>query len=163
MTPRRVLCVPLDPVHDVGIKIIRNALAVRGYTTDLLSPDLPMEEVVRRAAAGGYDEILVSRTLGYGVAELLGRFVDLLDASGVREHSRVILGGKAITSELAAELGFDRGFDEHARVEDIIAFLEGRDPDAGTKGPQKKKPSLTAGYSYKVHDARIAASLSRRR
>ncbi len=159
MTPRRVLCVPLDPVHDVGIKIIRNALAVRGYTTDLLSPDLPMEEVVRRAAAGGYDEILVSRTLGYGVAELLGRFVDLLDASGVREHSRVILGGKAITSELAAELGFDRGFDEHARVEDIIAFLEGRDPDAGTKGPQKKKPSLTAGYSYKVHDARIAASL----
>ena len=35
------------------------------------------------------------------------RFVDLLDAAGVRSHARITLGGKAITSELAAELGFD--------------------------------------------------------
>ncbi len=127
MNKKRILCVPLDPVHDVGIKIIRNALATRGFDTELLSPDLPMEEIVRRAATGTYDDILVSRTLGYGVAELLGRFVDLLDAAGVRERSRVILGGKAITSELAAELGFDRGFDEHSRIEDIVAFIEGKD------------------------------------
>ena len=82
MKKKRILCVPLDPVHDVGIKIIRNALAQRGFDTELLSPDLPLEDVVRIAAQGSYDEILVSRTLGYGVAELLGRFVDLLDAAG---------------------------------------------------------------------------------
>ena len=79
MTPRTILCVPLDPVHDAGIKIIRNALARRGHKTVLLSPDLSMDAVVRRAAAEQFDDILVSRTLGYGVAELLGRFVDLLD------------------------------------------------------------------------------------
>jgi methylmalonyl-CoA mutase cobalamin-binding subunit len=66
MKKKRVLCVPLDPVHDVGIKIIRNALASHGFDTELLSPDLPLEEIVQRAASGSYDEILVSRTLGYG-------------------------------------------------------------------------------------------------
>jgi methylmalonyl-CoA mutase cobalamin-binding subunit len=159
MKMRKILCVPLDPVHDVGIKIIRNALATRGFDTELLSPDLPMEEIVRRAAAGAYDEILVSRTLGYGVAELLGRFVDLLDAAGVRERSRVILGGKAVTSELAAELGFDRGFDEHSRIEDIIAFIEGKSAVADTATVEKRKPDITAGYSYRVHDPRIESAL----
>jgi methylmalonyl-CoA mutase cobalamin-binding subunit len=159
MSKKRILCVPLDPVHDVGIKIIRNALAQRGFATELLSPDLPMEEVVRLAAAGGYDEVLVSRTLGYGVAELLGRFVDLLDASGVRKRSRVTLGGKAITAELAAELGFDRGFDEHARIEEIVAYIEGG--DTGTAGAVvgKKKHDITHGYSYVIRDARIAEAL----
>ncbi len=152
MTPHNILCVPLDPVHDVGIKIIRNALARRGHTTVLLSPDLSMEAVVRRAASEHFDDILVSRTLGYGVAELLGRFVDLLDAAGVRSGSRVILGGKAITPELAAELGFDRGFDEHAAIEDIVAYVEGRRSEAGTRERVRVKPDITAGYTYEVHD-----------
>jgi methylmalonyl-CoA mutase cobalamin-binding subunit len=152
MTPRKILCVPLDPVHDVGIKIIRNALARRGHNTVLLSPDLSMDAVVRRAAAEQFDDVLVSRTLGYGVAELLGRFVDLLDAAGVRGHSRVILGGKAITPELAAELGFDRGFDEHAAIEDIVAFIEGRQREDGAATRTRTKPDITAGYSYTVHD-----------
>jgi methylmalonyl-CoA mutase cobalamin-binding subunit len=159
MKKKRVLCVPLDPVHDVGIKIIRNALASRGFETELLSPDLPLEEVVQRAASGSFDEILVSRTLGYGVAELLGRFVDLLDAAGVRAHARVTLGGKAITSELAAELGFDRGFDEHTRIEDVVAFLEGTTTAIQSDVMQKKKPDITEGYTYRVHDARIAGAL----
>ncbi|MBK7256478.1 MAG: cobalamin-dependent protein [Ignavibacteriae bacterium] len=159
MKKKRILCVPLDPVHDVGIKIIRNALAQRGFDTELLSPDLPLEDVVRIAAQGSYDEILVSRTLGYGVAELLGRFVDLLDAAGVRSRARVTLGGKAITAELAAELGFDRGFDEHSRIEDVVAYLEGKPAESGATAAAKPKPDITAGYSYKVHDARIAAAL----
>lgn len=159
MKTKQILCVPLDPVHDVGIKIIRNALTSRGYDAELLSPDLPMEEIVHKAASGKYDEILVSRTLGYGVAELLGRFVDLLDASGVREHSRVILGGKAITAELAAELGFDRGFDEHTPVDDVVAFIEGRDVQARKAAIEKPKPDITAGYSYAVLDPGIAATL----
>ncbi len=145
---KNILCVPLDPVHDVGIKIIRNALAQRGHRTELLSPDLDMDEVVRVAAAGKYDDILVSRTLGYGIAELLGRFVDLLDAAGVRKSARVILGGKAVTAELAAELGFDRGFDEHAPIEEVVAYIEGRSVAGGASVVQRERPDMTAGYSY---------------
>lgn len=159
MTPRNILCVPLDPVHDVGIKIIRNALARRGHKTVLLSPDLGMDAVVRRAASEHFDDILVSRTLGYGVAELLGRFVDLLDAAGVRAGSRVILGGKAVTPELAAELGFDRGFDEHAAIEDIVAYVEGVKSDGGGTVRSRTKPDITAGYTYAVRDPAVRGYL----
>lgn len=79
---KKILCVPLDPVHDVGIKLIRNALDKYGYDTTLLAPDLSMEAIVKFAVKDDYDYILVSRTLGYGVAELLARFNDLLDAAG---------------------------------------------------------------------------------
>jgi methylmalonyl-CoA mutase cobalamin-binding subunit len=148
MTPRRLLCVPLDPVHDVGIKIIRDGLARRGHQTVLLSPDLPMEAIVARALEAPYEFILVSRTLGYGVAELLGRFVDMLDAAGVRTTARVVIGGKAVTPELAAELGFDRGFDEHATIEEIAAYIEDRPPAGNDDAARREKRDLTAGYTY---------------
>jgi methylmalonyl-CoA mutase cobalamin-binding subunit len=156
---KTVLCVPLDPVHDVGIKLIRNALAQRGHQTELLSPDLSMEEVVRRAAAGSWDFILVSRTLGYGVAELLARFVDLLDAAGVRERSRVVLGGKAVTPELAAELGFDRGFGGSADIADVVAYIEGREAATSASVVARTKPDVTAGFTYQVPHPRAAVLL----
>ena len=126
MKGKRVLCIPLDPVHDVGIKIIHQELQKRGYLSDLLPPDLPLEVILEKCLEKDYDFILVSRTIGYGVAEILARFNDLLDASGIREKSKIIIGGKAITPELATELGFDQGFDEHTTIDGLISYLEGR-------------------------------------
>ena len=160
MTSRRLLCVPLDPVHDVGIKIIRDALSRRGHEAELLSPDLPMEAIVSRAVSGRYDFILVSRTLGYGVAELLGRFVDMLDAAGVRKSARIVIGGKAVTPELAAELGFDRGFDEHAAIEEIAAYIEDRPPAEHAGMSRREQRDLTAGYSYAVRDREAGEHLA---
>lgn len=159
MTPKKILCVPLDPVHDVGIKIIRDGLSRRGHQTELLSPDLSMESIVRTATAKDYDFILVSRTLGYGVGELLGRFIDLMDAAGVRDRSKIVLGGKAITPELAAELGFDRGFDEHASIDEVIAFVEGTVVQSQGTEVRRTKPDITAGYSYRVHDGVMESAL----
>ncbi|KAB2923312.1 MAG: cobalamin B12-binding domain-containing protein [Bacteroidetes bacterium] len=156
---KRILCVPLDPVHDVGIKIIRRKLADRGHHTELLPPDLPMEEVVRLAATQPYDFILVSRTLGYGVAELLSRFNDLLDAAGVRDTAKIVLGGKPITPELAAELGFDHGFGEHSSLEEIFAYIEERPVTVAAGDTRGPKPSITAPYSYEFRHARIGALL----
>lgn len=157
---KSILCVPFDPVHDVGIKLIRNALAERGHRTELLSPDLPAEDIVRRAAAEPWDFILVSRTLGYGVAELLARFVDLLDAAGVRARSKIVIGGKPVTPELAAELGFDRGFGEHSSIEEVVAYVEGQASSEGTAAAARTKPDVTAGFSYRVLDPRVAGLLS---
>jgi len=160
MKARRLLCVPLDPVHDVGIKIIRDALSRRGHHAELLSPDLPMEEIVSRALASPYDCILVSRTLGYGVAELLGRFVDMLDAAGIRTTARIVIGGKAVTPELAAELGFDKGFDEHATIEEIAAYIEDRPPAESAGAARREKRDVTAGYSYAFRDPEAGAYLA---
>lgn len=152
---KKILCVPLDPVHDVGIKIINNELKKRGYTTELLPPDLPQESIVKIASQGNYDFILVSRTIGYGVAEMLARFVDMLDAAGVREKSKIIIGGKPITPELAAELGFDKGFGEHSTVDDLIAYIEGKDISNKITGLNREKKDLASKYTYKFHDKEI--------
>jgi hypothetical protein len=34
--------------------------------------------------------------------------------------------GKPITPELAAELGFDKGFGANSSMEEIVAYIEGR-------------------------------------
>lgn len=152
---KKILCVPFDPVHDVGIKIIKNELDKNGHQTELLSPDLSPEEIVKIAAKGNYDFILVSRTLGYGVAEMLARFVDMLDAAGVREKSKIVIGGKPITPELAAELGFDKGFGEHSTIEELIAYIEGREININTIGLNRTKKHIVAGYDYNFKNKEI--------
>lgn len=157
---KKILCVPLDPVHDVGIKLIRNALDKNGYDTTLLAPDLTMEAIVKYAVKDNYDYILVSRTLGYGVAELLARFNDLLDAAGVREKSKIVVGGKPITPELAAELGFDKGFGAQSTVEEVVAYIEGKEVNFGQNGIQREKGSITKEYTYKFINNEIGDLLS---
>ncbi len=148
MSRKKVLLVPLDPVHDVGLKMIRRDLAEAGHETILLPPDLPVHEIVQEIVNLEVDTVLVSRTLGYGVAELLANFVDLLDAVGVRRRINLGLGGMAIRSELAAELGFDAGFGPGTTVEEAVAFVENRDYVEGAQKVVKTKQDLTEGYSY---------------
>ncbi|MFA6542739.1 MAG: cobalamin-dependent protein, partial [Bacteroidota bacterium] len=157
--PKNILCVPLDPVHDVGIKLIKSELSKRGHAAELLAPDLPIESIIKTASGKKYDFILVSRTLGYGIAELLARFVDQLDAAGIRDHTKIVIGGKAITPELAAELGFDKGFDEHSSIESILAYIEGRAIGQSGTADVKIKKNIPSGHSYTFFNTEIETLL----
>ena len=113
---KKILCVPFDPVHDVGIKIIKSELDKNGHQTELLSPDLSPEAIVKIAAKGDYDFILVSRTLGYGVAEMLARFIDMLRPDGV-----VISSTQRLVPMSVSSGGF-----EYPSNEEIEASLRSR-------------------------------------
>ncbi len=143
-----ILCIPLDPVHDVGLRMIKKALDVRGHQTVLLPPDTPMDEVVKRAVSKEYDYLLVSRTMGYGVAEILAKFNDMLDSAGLSEKTKVIIGGKAVTPELAAEIGFDQGFASNISVDEVVAYLEEREHIPKTNLHHLVKTDITANYDY---------------
>ncbi|MDX9872581.1 MAG: cobalamin-dependent protein [Clostridia bacterium] len=155
----KVLLAPLDPVHDIGLKMINKGLTERGITTHILPPDLPMEEIIRIALEQDFGTLLISRTLGYNVAELLARFIDLLDAAGIREKMRIGIGGMAISPELAAELGFDAGFGPGTTVEEAVAFVEGREYHPEDSLIKKEKKDITAGYSYIYKNEKIASLL----
>ena len=159
MSTKRVLLVPLDPVHDVGLKMIRRGLDEAGHETILLPPDLPVHEIVQEIVKQGVDTVLVSRTLGYGVAELLANFVDLLDAVGVRSKINLGIGGMAIRAELAAELGFDAGFGPGTTIEEAVAFVENREYVEGAQKVIKNKQDLSAGYSYAYSHSGIKTKL----
>ena len=148
MSGKKVLLFPLDPVHDVGLKMIRRGLDEAGHRTILFPPDLGVEEVVMEVMRSSPDAVLISRTLGYGVAEVLARLVDLLDAADVRERILLVVGGMAVRPELAAELGFDAGFGPGTTVEEAVAFVEGREYTPKKTCGKKEKTVITSGYTY---------------
>ncbi|MBN1900191.1 cobalamin B12-binding domain-containing protein [Candidatus Sumerlaeota bacterium] len=156
----KCLMVPFDPVHDVGIRMIRAQLDKAGHQTALLPPDLSVEEVVRKAAEGDYDYILISRTMGYGVVEILTRLIDLMDAAGVRKKSKIVIGGKAVTPQLAAELGFDQGFDADTTPEQALAYVEGRKYIPEKTAFRKDKYDVTSIYSYLFRHKQIEELLN---
>ncbi|SDF54972.1 cobalamin B12-binding domain-containing protein [Sporolituus thermophilus] len=157
---KRVLLAPLDPVHDIGLKMVARGLAEAGHHTLLLPPDLTPEEIIAQVLSYNADVLLISRTLGYGVAELLARFVDLADASGIRDNVKIGIGGMAIRPELAAELGFDAGFGPGTQVEEVVCFVEDREYKPDLSRVKKHKTDITAGYDYRYHHPAIAAKLA---
>ncbi|MTV48053.1 cobalamin-binding protein [Heliobacillus mobilis] len=158
---RKILLVPLDPVHDIGLKMIRRGLEQAGHQTMLLPPDLPPEEIVSIMGKEHPDHVMISRTLGYGVGEVLGRFVDLADAAGLRDKTALVVGGMAVRPELAAELGFDAGFGPGTSVEEVVAFVEGRPYQPDLAGAKKQKKDITAGYAYEYRHAGIGNLLEK--
>lgn len=157
---KKILLIPLDPVHDVALKIINRKLQDRGHQTILLPPDLPIEEIIEQASHMDIDYILISRTLGYGVAELLGKFIDMAEAAKLRDKAKMILGGKAITPQLAAELGFDKGFGDGTDYEEVIAFIEDREYQKEKETLFRKKISIPSQHTYQYKNHKIAKLLS---
>lgn len=157
---RRVLLAPLDPVHDVGLKLIGRGLQEAGHDVVLLPPDLPPEEIVEQAMNERVDCVLLSRTLGYEVAETAARFADLAEAAGLRDTVRLGIGGMAIRPEIAAEMGFDGAFGPGTTVAEAVAFVEGRAVDElRAIRTERPRPSLAQGFSYQYHNGEIGRLL----
>jgi methylmalonyl-CoA mutase cobalamin-binding subunit len=162
---KTILLAPLDPVHDNAVKLLKRKLEAAGYHAVSLPPGSTPAEVIQKALEIKPAVILVSRTLGYKVAELLGSLVDLADAAGIREFTRLGVGGMALTRELGAELGFDGVFAGELKMEEVIAFIEGRNPrqaaEAARQTTLRAKPDITAGYTYRFYDSRIEQLLAK--
>jgi hypothetical protein len=71
-----------------------------------------------------------------------------------------VLGGKAITPQLAAELGFDKGFGSRADFEEIIAYLEEREYQQEKEKLFRKKVSIPAQYTYQYKNDKIKKLLN---
>ncbi|NPV70934.1 MAG: cobalamin-binding protein [Firmicutes bacterium] len=135
--------------------MIRRALVERGHETTLLQPDLPPEEIVQAISSSGCEYVLVGRTLGYGVADVLARLADLADAAGVRSKVKMVVGGMAVRPEIAAETGFDAGFGPGTSIEEVIAYVEGRPVETSVGSVTRSKPDLTSGYTYSFKNREI--------
>lgn len=158
---KKVLLAPLDPVHDIGLKMIKRHIEKAGYETILLPPDYSPEEIISQIAQYDVDTVLISRTLGYGVHELLSKFIDLAEVAGIRKKVRIGIGGMAIRAELAAELGFDAGFGPGTDLEETLAFIENKEYIPTTEKGTKKRMDLTEGYDYEFNNKEIEGLLDR--
>ncbi len=155
----KILLAPFDPVHDIGLKLIARGLSEAGYDNVLLPPDLTAEEILEQVLIVKPKVLLLSRTLGYGVAEKLARMVDLADAAGIRDSVKIGVGGMAVRQELAAELGFDAGFGQGTTIDQVICFIEGREYCPETIRSLKSKRDITQGYDYTWRHPGIAKKI----
>ncbi|MBP8620998.1 MAG: cobalamin B12-binding domain-containing protein [Firmicutes bacterium] len=153
--PKKVLLAPLDPVHDVGLKLIRRKLIDRGHDVTLLPPDLAPEEIVAKALEERPDFLMVSRALSYGTSEILAKFVDLCDAAGLRPSTKLVVGGLSMRPEMAQELGFDAGFGPDAPAEAAVDYVEGKEILSLAGSRPKEKSNLTKGFTYEFLDKEI--------
>ncbi|HAF62340.1 MAG TPA: cobalamin-binding protein [Anaerolineaceae bacterium] len=161
---KTILLAPLDPVHDNAIKLLKRKLDEAGYNAISMPPGTTPEEVIQKSLTEKPEVILVSRTLGYKVAEILSQLLDLAEASGVRDTTRIGIGGMAITKEAGAELGFDGCFVGELKMNEVIDFIENRVPSVELTGKSNQlriKPDITAGYTYKFYDPIIEELLER--
>ena len=156
---KRVVLAPLDPVHDIGLKMIRRGLEQAGHETWLFPPDYSPQEIVNGIIEHKADVVLISRTLGYGVEEILAKFVDLVDATGMRGKVKLGVGGMAIRSELAAELGFDAGFGPGTTIDAAVAFVEGKEYVPPKAGAERNKVNLVGDSPYSWNNGSIKGML----
>lgn len=161
---KTILLAPLDPVHDNAIKLLKRKLSESGYDAVAMPPGTTADEAIQKALEINPSAILVSRTLGYKVAETLSRLVDLAEAAGIRDHCRLGVGGMAITRELAAEMGFDGCFAGDLNLQEVIDFIEERaysSVKTAQAAPARTRLGITAGYSYRFFDKTIEGYLDR--
>lgn len=152
---KTIVIAPLDPVHDVGVKLIAKVLRERGHSVTLLPPDLTAEEVVSRASQLKPDFVMIGRTISYGTAEVLARFVDLCDSAGLRHQAALILGGMSVRPEMAQELGFDAGFGPDTAPGDVADFVEGKEVAHPKSRDFRQSVDLSAGYTYSFRDKEV--------
>ena len=150
----KILLAPLDPVHDAGLKLIKRKLEKLGYECLLLPPDITVEEIGETAIHENVDLIFISRTVGYGVEQLFARVRQVLEQQGIFGKTRIAIGGMAVTDELAKSLGFEAGFGQNTRVEEIHAFIE-QNPDLAISvtSPVKNKPEFPSKFTNKIKDS----------
>jgi 5-methyltetrahydrofolate--homocysteine methyltransferase len=110
-------------LHDIGKNIVAMVLTGAGMQVTNLGVDVPVEEFVK-AAADGADVIGMSSLLTTTRGNM-SSVVELLAERGLREGVKVVIGGAAVTSRFAEEIGADAyATDANEAVRAVKKLLE---------------------------------------
>ncbi len=133
--PFRVIgaCTGTD-AHTVGIDAILNMKGIaghkglesyKGFEVRNLGAQVPNEDLIAAARDFQADAVLVSQVVTQKNVHIhnLTRFIELVEAEGLRDRWILVVGGPRITHELAMELGFDAGFGRQSFASHVASFL----------------------------------------
>jgi len=120
--------------HTVGIDAIMNMKGLAGdyglerypgFEAHNLGAQVPNEELVAKAKAGGADAILVSQVVTQREIhrENARDFIERAKDAGVFGKAILLFGGPRVDHGLARELGFDAGFGAGTRPSDVANFI----------------------------------------
>ncbi|NLX98392.1 MAG: cobalamin-binding protein [Rhodopirellula sp.] len=99
-------------LHDIGKNLVASMLEGGGFEVVDLGVDVPAEKFVEAAQAQAGSIVALSALLTTTMTQMT-KVIQALDAAGLRDKTRVIIGGAPITQQYADEIGAD-GYSDNA-------------------------------------------------
>lgn len=99
-------------LHDIGKNLVASMLEGGGFEVVDLGVDVPAEKFVEAAQSQAGSIVALSALLTTTMTQMT-KVIQALDAAGLRDKTRVIIGGAPITQQYADEIGAD-GYSDNA-------------------------------------------------
>ena len=107
-----VIGVVRGDTHDIGKNLVKIMLESAGYETFDLGRDVPVQDFVDKVKEEKADVLALSTLMSTAMVNM-GEIVKLLEASGIREQVKVIIGGAPVSWDFAHRIGAD-GYSSNA-------------------------------------------------
>jgi methanogenic corrinoid protein MtbC1 len=112
-------------IHTIGKGMVTALLIARGFTVYDVGTDVSAEAFIAAVSEEHTDILALSALLSVTAAGMKD-VVDLLDENGLRDGVKVMVGGGAVTQELAEKIGADGYAATAPEAVDIAVGLMGR-------------------------------------
>lgn len=114
-------------IHDIGKNLVITIVSALGLDIIDLGVDVPAERFIN-SVKQHKPEILGMSALLTTTMPQMRRVIELLEKTGLRDTVKVIIGGRPVTREFAAEIGADAYAEDAFKARKvIIEWLKGND------------------------------------
>jgi methylmalonyl-CoA mutase cobalamin-binding domain/chain len=114
-------------IHDIGKNLVITIVSALGLDIIDLGVDVPAERFIN-SVKQYKPEILGMSALLTTTMPQMRRVIELLEKTGLRDTVKVIIGGRPVTREFAAEIGADAYAEDAFKARKvIIEWLKGKD------------------------------------
>jgi trimethylamine corrinoid protein len=93
-------------IHEIGKNLVAVMLFIAGFEVFDLGRDVPVEEFVKKAKDVNADIVATSALLSTTLL-VQREIIEALEAAGIRDKVKVIVGGAPVTQEWAERIGAD--------------------------------------------------------
>jgi len=112
-------------IHTIGKSIVSMMLKGAGWRVTDIGIDVPAENFCKAVAEGDYDILGLSALLTMTMPDALNT-LEALKAAGLRDKTKVVVGGAPVTREWAEKAGFDGYADDASEAVKLAEALVGR-------------------------------------
>lgn len=107
-----VIGVVQGDTHDIGKNLVKIMLESAGYEVFDLGRDVPLQAFVDKVREENADVLALSTLMSTSMTNM-GEIVKLVEASGMRDRVKIVIGGAPVSWEFARKIGAD-GYSSNA-------------------------------------------------
>jgi 5-methyltetrahydrofolate--homocysteine methyltransferase len=129
-TGRVVIGTVRGDLHDIGKNLVAYLLEGGGFEVMDLGVDVPPERFVETVRTSGAEIVCLSALLTVTMPAMKST-IEALEAAGLRDRVRVLVGGAPVSAAYADEIGAD-GYGENATAAvGLVRRMSGLGPESG--------------------------------